>query len=1140
MDTLRIADWLLEPDLNQLSGPPGTVHLEPRTTAVLLDLAAHPGEVRSREDILQAVWGDAFVGEAVLTHSVWELRKAFGDDAKNPRFIQTVPRRGYRLVAPILEPGGTVVKTLLVSDLVNSTKLVERLGDERSALLFERCDRLARDLLAEHDGQEIDKTDGYLALFERPVAAVRFALDYHRVLADLSAETQVRIGTRVGVHLGEVVLRENPEPDVAKGAKPLEVEGLAKPLTARLMSLAAAGQTLLTRGAFDVARRAAEEALPEAQSLRWLAHGGYLFNGVEEAVDVFEVGREDAAPLTPPADSKKARRVLADGTILGWRPAPGLEIPQRPHWALEHKLGEGGFGEVWLTRHQKTGARRVFKFCVQHELLRSLQREVTVFRLLQKTLGDRRDIARIVDWNFEEAPYFLEIEHSESGSLLDWAETQGGLDRVPLATRLEIVAQVAEALAAAHSVGVLHKDVKPGNILLGPGRGGAPRAKLTDFGIGRITDKGRLADADISVTDITQIFLTEKTTSSGTRLYLAPEILEGKAATIQADIYALGVVLYQAVVGELDRAVATGWRRNIDDELLAEDIAACIDVTPERRPASALDVAERLRSLEERRQSQAEERRLRQEAEANRLALERSQRRRKVLGWVAAAAVLVLVVVSILAVLANQARREADFQRQQAEDLINFMLGDLRQTLETVGRLDAMGGTAEKVLSYFRAVDSETISSDSLAKYAEAMRQIGQVDFRQGQLDNAEEIFRQAASLAQRLAEQSPNNLAWQADLADSRFWIGYVLWQRGDLDGAEAEFEIHRAIYDELVGLDPVQADWRLELAMGHSNLAYILEARGDTAKALEYERSHLAHVSDLVAIDPANTEWRFSLAGAHNRVGALLEVEGNLRGALVEHRTDLEIMQLLVAEAPENTLWLRRRANSHGYVGRVLWMLGETEAALTHFRAEVAGTEELSAIEPANVGWLVDTVRGRLKIGRALGSIGKDREALARARESLADLQALKTQNPELAANRSEVALGRQILGDLLAARGDNEAALTEARAASRILEELASERPNDRETQRLLSTAYALEGTILAASGQSDAARAAWQKAVEAVEPFAKSSRDAQYLAPWARGLIELGRIEEARPVVFRLLSRGYGVREFLDLCAAHGLP
>jgi len=84
----------------------------------------------------------------------------------------------------------------------------------------------------------------------------------------------VTLESRVGIHLGEVVIRRNSDEDIARGANVVEVEGLAKPFTARLMSLAVGRQTLLSRTAFDMARRAAVGADSEIGELRWLAHGG--------------------------------------------------------------------------------------------------------------------------------------------------------------------------------------------------------------------------------------------------------------------------------------------------------------------------------------------------------------------------------------------------------------------------------------------------------------------------------------------------------------------------------------------------------------------------------------------------------------------------------------------------------------------------------------------------------------------------------------------------------------------------------------------------------------------------------------------------------------------------------------------------
>lgn len=201
---------------------------------------------------------------------------------------------------------GAELKTLVVSDLVESTRLVSRLGDKAAAELNRRHDALARELLRERGGREIDKTDGFLLLFDRPIDAVRYAVAYHEALRQLSTEAGIEVRARVGIHLGEVYLWQNAPEAVARGAKPLEIEGLAKPLTARLASLAAGGQTLITRGAYDLARRGAAE-LGQSHALQWQSHGRYTLDGVEGSIEVLEVGAVGAAPLTKPVDASKAR-----------------------------------------------------------------------------------------------------------------------------------------------------------------------------------------------------------------------------------------------------------------------------------------------------------------------------------------------------------------------------------------------------------------------------------------------------------------------------------------------------------------------------------------------------------------------------------------------------------------------------------------------------------------------------------------------------------------------------------------------------------------------------------------------------------------------------------------------------------------
>ena len=89
----------VEPSLNSVTGPAGTTRLEPKAMQVLVCLAEHAGQVVAKEQLIRTVWPDTFVGDDVLTRCISELRRVFGDDAKEPRFIQTIPKSGYRLIA---------------------------------------------------------------------------------------------------------------------------------------------------------------------------------------------------------------------------------------------------------------------------------------------------------------------------------------------------------------------------------------------------------------------------------------------------------------------------------------------------------------------------------------------------------------------------------------------------------------------------------------------------------------------------------------------------------------------------------------------------------------------------------------------------------------------------------------------------------------------------------------------------------------------------------------------------------------------------------------------------------------------------------------------------------------------------------
>jgi len=240
------------------------------------------------------------------------------------------------------------LRTLLLTDLCDSTELVEKLGDAASAELFREHDTLVLQLQQQWRGRLIDRSDGLLLLFERPIDGLGFALDYQQGLRDLGKARGLRLLARAGLHVGEVLTWRNSEEAVQIGAKPLEVEGLAKPVAARLMSLARPGQILLSAVAESLTHRAARELGERGERLLWKSHGRWRFKGMPTAMEIYEVGEIGLTPLRMPRSSAKAWRdiplwrrpsaLVAEAVLLamiavgGWlftRPEPALAFAER-------------------------------------------------------------------------------------------------------------------------------------------------------------------------------------------------------------------------------------------------------------------------------------------------------------------------------------------------------------------------------------------------------------------------------------------------------------------------------------------------------------------------------------------------------------------------------------------------------------------------------------------------------------------------------------------------------------------------------------------------------------------------------------------------------------------------------------------
>lgn len=251
-------------------------------------------------------------------------------------------------------------------------------------------------------------------------------------------------------------------------------------------------------------------------------------------------------------------------------------------YELKSRLAIGGMGEVWQAVDKVIERQVAIKILKEEYLGDKAFRERFRAEARHAALVNHEGIASVYDFGEEEGSAYLVMELVPGEALSTIIERERFLspERV-----LDIVAQTASALHAAHQAGLVHRDVKPGNLLITPDG----RVKITDFGIARAVD---------------QVPLTATGQVMGTVQYLSPEQASGKSATALTDIYSLGIVAYEALAGkrpftgESQVAIAMAHIKNPPPPLpesiplaVRNLIFACLAKKPERRPTSARQLA---------------------------------------------------------------------------------------------------------------------------------------------------------------------------------------------------------------------------------------------------------------------------------------------------------------------------------------------------------------------------------------------------------------------------------------------------------------------------------------------------------------------------------------------------------------------
>ena len=744
-------------------------------------------------------------------------------------------------------------------------------------------------------------------------------------------------------------------------------------------------------------------------------------------------------------------------------------------------------------------------------------------------------------------PYFV-MERVTGVPLIEYADSH----RLSIAARIGLVMQVCRAVQHAHQKGIIHRDLKPSNILV-TDEDGPPLCKVIDFGIAKAT--GGSDQAHLTMTGLT----------IGTPAYMSPEQALGSGLDIdtRTDIYSLGVILYELLSGVLphdpakmsalamiaqhatvdprspsarfaalpnaeQETVAAG--RRTDPASLRRALQGDLDWIAlqalekerERRYQTAIALAEDLeRHLSDRPVSAGPP------SGAYRM---RKFVRRHRAGVTLAATVAVLLVgssiaISVQAHRVQKARVVAEERQVQAEELISFMLGDLRTRLGAIGGLDVLSQVGKKAQDYFAAVPEAELSDVEQFHRSQLFHQIGEVRVAQGDFPGAMVLFRKSLALASKVAARAPDNAEWQLGLGASHFWVGFIHWNQNDLDSALAHFTPYLKITQALVARAPDSLLFRNELGQASSNLGSVKESKGDLAGALAAFREAIAAKEFAARRDSTKLAWRLDLANSYNSAAVIQRKIGDLSGAEKTHRAELAEKLAIVRDDPPNQLYQMRLASARAFLADILVIQGRVSESLPLFTS----SRDLYAT-------LVKADTGNAEKRRFLASVERQRGAAlleaGDARAALLDFQASRALiDPTMAKTPSnalwQLALARTLSAQssaLSATARDADAAAAAQRAID-LVAPLLAKKPSDQNLRLGLAEAYLALADARASSGDAADARVAWSSAFTTMDSVARATQITDQLVVVTVALVHLSRQKDAQPLVDELMKRGY---------------
>jgi tetratricopeptide (TPR) repeat protein len=597
---------------------------------------------------------------------------------------------------------------------------------------------------------------------------------------------------------------------------------------------------------------------------------------------------------------------LEGSTLARVRPTAAAAGPERypdaPGYRVLRRLGRGGMGEVYLARQAGTDRLVALKTPRADAVLAELARFGAEAELVARL--KHPGIVPVYEVGEADGRMFLAMEYCPGGSL---ADKLGGVP-VPPRTAAVLTESIARAVHAAHQAGVIHRDLKPGNVLLSPRSEAADAAdldayvpKVSDFGLARGVDDSR------GLTKTGDVF--------GTPAYMPPEQAFGSARRLgpTADVYALGAILYELLTGRppfhgtttLDTLDQLHHHDPVPPARLQPTVPRdldticlkCLHKEPARRYPSADELADDLRRYLDGRPVLA-----RPVGPSERLAkwVRRNPRVATLAGLLVAAVAAGLVGMAVYQVrLAGQRDRAVRHLRVALQSVDGLLTEVAEEDLAAEPLAEAK---RRVLLKKALALCQELVGIEGddpilREQVALAGKRVGDIQRQLGQYPEAWTAYRQALAQFEALAAAAPDRSDLVRHAADCHNWLGEVDRLSARPHEAAEQYLLARHSQQRVADSEPANTAVRFELARSRYNLGLVYRDTGQLSTARTELEGAVTLLGGLPAAD-VNRRWH--LARANLNLGAVLRLLNEQGPAVTAYTEAIGLFEGLVRQAP------------------------------------------------------------------------------------------------------------------------------------------------------------------------------------------------------------------------------------------------